>query len=152
MPDNAEFAKWTAGVEAMVAGFWSPKTNMHEGRELVFAYIRLPSPRPRYIMAVRNRFATYCHGRMLRVGRVFIDDAVPDSTELDRPAFSQLWQVIKREKPHAVLLLHTRDLSTDPAVALELAERIWLTGTQIYCVRGETPMPGELPQDSEPPS
>lgn len=136
----------------MMAAFWSPRSDLNVGRQVVFGYIRTPSPRPRYVMAVRNRFAAYCHERMLRVGRVFIDDCVPDSTSMDRPAFAQLWEVCKREQPDAVLLLHARDLSHDPAVALELAERIWLTGTQVYCVRGDTPMPGKRPDGVEPAS
>ena len=136
----------------MMAAFWSPRSELSVGRQVVFGYIRMPSPRPRYVMVVRSRFAAYCQERMLRVGRVFIDDAVPDSTTMDRPAFAQLWEVCKREQPDAVLLLHARYLSHDPAVALELAERIWLTGTQIYCVRGDTPVPGKYPGSTEPPS
>jgi hypothetical protein len=146
--EGDEFAKWSAGVEAMMAAFWSPTENLHAGRQLVFGYIRLPSPRPRYIMAVRHHFAAYCHRRMLRVGRVFIDDGVPDSTELDRPAFAQLCQVMRREQPHGVLVLHPRDLSREPAVALELAERIWTCGAQVYTVRGAPPLPGQPPKRS----
>ena len=143
MVKDPEFVKWSAGVDAMMAAFWSPRSELNLGRQAVFGYIRTPSPRPRYVMAVRNRFAAYCQERMLRVSRVFIDDCVPDSTSMDRPAFAQLWEVLRREQPDAVLLLHAQDLSHDPAVALELAERIWLTGTQIYCVRGEAPLPGK---------
>lgn len=152
MVKDDEFTKWSAGVDTMMAAFWSPRSELNFRRQAVFGYIRTPSPRPRYVMAARNRFAAYCHERMLRVGRVFIDDCVPDSTSMDRPAFAQLWEVCKREQPDAVLLLHAQDLSHDPAVALELAERIWLTGTQIYCVRGETPVPGKQLGNAEPPS
>ena len=150
MVKDAEFVKWSAGVDAMMAAFWSPRSNLSEGRQAVFGYIRTPSPRPRYVMAVRNRFAAYCQERMLRVSQVFIDDSVPDSTSMDRPAFAQLWEVCKREQPAGVLLLHVRHLSTEPVVALELAERIWLTGTQIYCVRGDVPVPGTHPGSAEP--
>jgi hypothetical protein len=149
---ETEFAKYSAGVEAMMAAFWSPRSNSSVGRQVVFGYIRMPSPRPRYVMAVRTRFAVYCQERMLRVGRVFIDDCVPDSTSMDRPAFAQLWKLCKQEQPNAVLLLSAKDLSRDAAVALELAERIWLTGTQIYCVRGEPPIPGTHPGSVRPPS
>lgn len=152
MAKDAEFVNWSAGVDAMMAAFWSPRSELNVGRQIVFGYIRMPSPRPRYVMAVRNRFAAYCHERMLRVGRVFIDDRVPDSSSMERPAFAQLWEICKREQPDAVLLVHAQSLSHDPAVALELAERIWLTGTQIYCVRGETPVPGKQPDSTKPPS
>lgn len=105
----------------------------------VFGYLRLPSPRPMYVMAVRRHLAWYCQAHGLRVGRVFVDEGYKDTT-VSRPGFANMGYRIREEQPYGVLVLHPRDLSNDKRIALHLASLVWATGVQLLTVRGELPV------------
>ena len=105
----------------------------------VFGYLRLPSPRPLYVLAVRRHLAWYCQALGLRVGRVFVEEGYKDTT-VSRPGFANMCYRIREERPYGVLVLHPRDLSTDEKVASHLATLLWDTGVRLLTVRGELPI------------
>ncbi len=96
-------------------------------------------------MVCRERFAAYSAEHGLRVGRVFIDDQVPDSTMTDRPGWTQLCYRLRQERAAGVLLMHARDLSADDGVAYRLAASVWDVGGWFFTVRGEAPTPDRPP-------
>ncbi len=129
----------------MTAGIWSPHANSQASCLPVFGYLRLPSPRPRYVWFCRERFAAYSAAHGLRITRVFIDDCVPDSTAIDRPAWGQLRNRLQDEQVDGVLLMRTRDLSADDNVAYLMAQSVWEVGGRLFTVRGKTLKPDKPP-------
>lgn len=105
----------------------------------VFGYLRLPSPRPLYVLAVRRHLAWHCQIRGLRVGRVFVDEGYRDTT-VSRPGFADMCYRIREQRPYGVLVLHPRDLSTDEKVSLHLASLVWDIGVHLLTVRGDLPV------------
>jgi DNA invertase Pin-like site-specific DNA recombinase len=101
----------------------------------VFGYLRVPSRRPTYGLACRRRFAWYCQDWHLQVACVFIDEG-PGDTAMQRPGFAELCSRISTDRPAAVLILHPRDLSADPAIARQLALQLRAAGVQLLTVRG----------------
>src|SRR5882757_1818224 len=119
----------------------------------VFGYLRLPSPRWNYHLAVRRRLAWHCQQNGLRVGRVFIDDNCQHADidmDISRAAFANMCARIPEEQPYGVLVLRPGDLSNDKMLALRLASQIWATAVELLTVRGELPPRPVAVQDSNP--
>jgi hypothetical protein len=75
-----------------------PRNAHEDGKPVVYGYIRTREPRPSYVMACRRALARYCDAENMRIGQVFVDQAVADDMLL-RLGFSALADVLRLIRP-----------------------------------------------------
>ncbi len=97
---------------------------------LAFGYIRLGRPDRTRLEALRRGIRAFCGREGLALDLVFADSGV-QGTELVRPGWTALIDVLGQAKAHAVVLPTLDHLSRDPVLRAELRAQITQTGAAI---------------------
>jgi DNA invertase Pin-like site-specific DNA recombinase len=112
---------------------------------LVYGYVRLSRPDGRRLGRLRRDIAAYCRREGLPLALVFADSGVSD-TELMRPGWTALLDVLGQVTVQAVVLPTLDHLSRDPVLRSEMRTQITEAGAMVSVMPSaalrETPQGG----------
>ncbi len=101
------------------------------GESLTFGYVRLTRPNPVRLERLRARIATYCAREGLMLELVFADSGLSD-TELRRPGWTALLDVLDQSGFHTVVLPSLDHLSRDPVLRAKLRAQLTTSGAHLH--------------------